>query len=337
MLYVTTRNNQEPYPVQHMLAEEHCRNGGLSVPFRIPEFTGEEIQKLKDKTVNQCVADILNVFFGSDLTSWDVDFAVGRFPVRYRSYGYRTLFVESWHNPCWRFDEMVRRLKTLVDPQCTIDMDWMEITVRIAVMFGIYGEMLRQGISSMDMCVISGDFSVPVSAWYARKMGLPVKNIVCCCNENNGVWDLFHNGYFHTGAVCEEKHPFEANPVIPKNLERLLFACGGTAAVECYVVCCHNGTTYHPEESLWKQLKEGIQVSVVSSTRVKPTIAGVFHTYDHILDPQTALCYAGLQDYRVKRATTEYGIILSENSPVYEASLVAEALGISETELKSKI
>jgi len=335
--YVTTRNDQGSYPALHIFKEKCGCDEGLVAPFQLAPFSGEYIQSLKDKTVNQCIAEILNHLFDCSLTSWDIDFSVGRFPVRYRAYGYRTIFVESWHNSEWHFDAMVARLKMLLSPNSAVAADWMEIAVRIAVLFGIYGELLRQGISSLDISVISGDFSVPISAWYARKMGLPINNIICCCNENNGVWDLLRNGHLDTGAVCEEGLLPEANPVVPIHLERLIFACGGAGEVERYLSCCRTGKTYHPEETLWKQMRHGMQVSVVSSSRVKPTIAGVFHTHDHILDPYTAMCYAGLQDYRVKSGSTEYGIILSERSPVYELKTVAEALGISEAELKTKI
>ena len=82
MLYVTTRNNRDAYTAQRVLRENRGPDGGLYVPFREPVFSREEIDALKEKSFHQCVAEVLNRLFNTKLIRWDVEFCVGRYPVR---------------------------------------------------------------------------------------------------------------------------------------------------------------------------------------------------------------------------------------------------------------
>ena len=53
----------------------------------------------------------------------------------------------------------------------------------------------------MDISVVCGNFDLPMSAWYARAWGLPIGNIICCCNENGNLWNLIHHGQFRQDPV----------------------------------------------------------------------------------------------------------------------------------------
>ena len=101
MLYVTTRNNRDAYTAQRVLRENRGPDGGLYVPFREPVFSREEIDALKEKSFHQCVAEVLNRLFNTKLTRWDVEFCVGRYPVRLVNLPQRIIAGECWHNPEW--------------------------------------------------------------------------------------------------------------------------------------------------------------------------------------------------------------------------------------------
>ena len=104
MLYVTTRNNRDAYTAQRVLRKNRGPDGGLYVPFREPVFSREEIDALKEKSFHQCVAEVLNRLFNTKLTRWDVEFCVGRYPVRLVNLPQRIIAGECWHNPEWTFD-----------------------------------------------------------------------------------------------------------------------------------------------------------------------------------------------------------------------------------------
>lgn len=342
MLYVTTRSNRDAYTAQRALRENRGPDGGLYVPFRAPVFSPEDIDALAEKSFNRCVAETLNVLFNTQLTGWDVDLCVGRTPVRLTKLNHRVLTGESWHNLESQFSCMVKNLAGRIrTDQKSMSSDWTEVGVRIAVLFGICGELMRAEYVSrekpFDVSVASGDFSAPMSAWFARQWGLPIGNIVCCCNENNSLWELMRQGQLRTDAVSLHTATPDGDIVVPDGLERLIHSCGGPEEVERYVEVCRRGGTYYPSDVLLSELRKGIYVAVVSGRRMLTTIPSIYSTNGCLLSPYASLAYAGLLDYRSRTGESRYAVVLSEKGPVCDLETVAGALGIPPQELKRHI
>lgn len=332
MLYATTRSNRDAFTPQRILSERRGADGGLYIPFRDPRFTEEELDALGQKSFSQCVAELLNLQFNTKFTSWDVDLAVGRYPVRLKKLSQRIVMAELWHNPDWRFSGMVSHLARNIgaEPDTRREGDWVCIGVRIAVLFGIYGELKRAGMADrdnpFDVSCVSGDFSGPISAWYARKWGLPVGNIICCCNENSDVWNLICHGQFRTDTVAKKTTTPDADVVLPESLERLICAALGREEAARYVTCIHTGATYYVEDSLLQQLRRGLYVAVVSQPRVQSTIPSLYANCGYVLSPYDALSYGGLLDYRSKTGARRHAVVLSEKSPRWDLNMVASSL-----------
>ena len=340
MLYVTTRNNRDAYTAQRVLRENRGPDGGLYLPFRAPGFSQADLDALAEKSFNSCVAEVLNLLFNTKLTQWDVDFCVGRYPVRLVNLPQRILMAECWHNPKENFGYMAGQLAARLRADGEgIPSDWAEIGVRIAVLFGIFGELKRAGMAysekKVDISVVSGDFAGPISAGYARSWGLPIGNIVCCCNENGNLWDLIHHGQLRTDAVSVKTATTDADVTLPAGLERLVFASGGTLEVNRYLEVCRRGGMYCPNDGVMAKLRKGLHVSVVSTRRMESTIPSVYSTSAYLLSPYGALCHAGLLDYRAKTGESRLALVISEKSPVQDAAVVAKALGVSEKELEA--
>lgn len=334
MLYVTTRNNRDAYTANRALRENRGPDGGFYLPFRAPSFVQEEIASLGEKTFGQRVAKILNLLFHTTLSGWDVDFCIGRNPVRLEALRHRIVMAETWHNPQWDYDSLVNNLANQLGSEIPVCGDWLRIAVRIAVLFGIFGELKCMGIDSADISLVSGDFSAPISAWYARQWGLPIGNIVCCCNENNRLWDLICQGQMRTDGVCISTSIPEADVTVPEDLERLIYECGGVTEVQKYLEACRSGRSYCPNDGMIARLRRGLYVSVVSSQRIETTIPSVCRTHNYLLSCGAALAYAGLLDYRAKTGELRHAIVLAEKSPMQNASVIARSLGVAETEIR---
>ena len=102
MLYATTRNRLDAVTTNHVLVESRGPDGGLFVPLNLPKFSAQERKRLSEQSFGHCVAEILNLFFSTKLTGWDVDFCIGRYPVRLEPLAHRIYMAETWHNPDWR-------------------------------------------------------------------------------------------------------------------------------------------------------------------------------------------------------------------------------------------
>ena len=338
MLYATTRSNSDPVTAHRALTDLCAPDGGLYIPYHLPELTSHEIAALKDKTFGQTVADILNLFFGCRLDGWDVEFAIGRYPVRCVPMSHRIVIAETWHNLDWNFARMSNSLVTLVAGSEIADPgDWAVTAVRIAVLFGILAELMRTGMlesgAKVDISVASGDFSAPMAAWYARKMGLPIASIVVCCNENSAPWDLICKGELRTGIAAVPTATPDCDQTLPKGLERFISACGGEAEVSRYLDSCRRGEVYIPSEDVYPVMRRDTHASVVGGKRVLSAIPNLYKTNSYLPGPYTALAYSGMLDYRARTGESRLAIVLSEQSPVCHAAVVSAAMGIRPEEL----
>lgn len=343
MLYAATRSKNDVETAYKTIHQDCCNDGGLFVPFRMPSYTLSEIAVLAEKSFGQNVADILNTFFSAGLTSWDVEFAIGRTPVKLDAISHRILIAELWHNSQWRFDHLVQamsdRLRT--ENQGADPTNWVQIAVRIAVLFGTYGLLLAGGQTEvkavLDVAVTSGDFAMPMAAWYARQMGLPVGNIICGCNANGSVWDLLHKGEMSTSDLAVKTCTPDADIALPRNLERLICGTLGYNETASYLDCCRTGALYVPREENYEKLHNGMFVSVISDERVRSSIYSVAGTSGYVFGPYSALAYASLLDYRAKTSESRNALLITERSPSCDVELVADFMQVDVPEVFRRI
>lgn len=335
MLYLTTRDNKDAYTAHKALTQAEGPDGGRFVPFRLPEITSEELGALTDKSFGQIVADIINLFFSSRLTGWDVDCCVGRTPVKLIPMNHKILVAELWHNLEGKYTYLVSNLYRIVSGNAdsvNVPTDWFQIAVQIAVLFGLYGEMLRmQSVSigeCFDVSVPTGDFSVPMAAWYSRKMGLPINTIICTHEEDSTVWDLIHRGAFN---------PATAEVGLSSGVERLIHATCGTDAVQGYLNKIQVGRIYSVAEESQKCISEGFFCSVAGKDRADTVINSVFRMSRYLIDPDTALLYGGLQDFRAKCGDSRLTVLLSECTPMEYMKQISDATGIPTDKLTENV
>lgn len=341
MLYTTTRNNQDTFTAQRVLRSGRAPDGGLFVPFHLPVYTEEEIKRLSSIGFNSRLAEILNLLFGSHLTGFDIDLALGKRSVRLQQLGQRLFLAECWHNIQWQFAEILNALSHLVFSDRESEpaqSGWVETGIRMAVLFGIIGELIRNGLVSaekpVDLAMVSGNFSGPMAAWYARGMGLPIGNIVCCCNENAVLWDFICHGQLRTDGIAVDTLVPEADILVPEGLERLITLYGGPAEVDRYVDCLHSGRTYYVDDGLLDRMRKGIYVTVSSEQRIISTVSSSFSAHQCVLSLSSALAYAGLQDYRARTGSSRMALIMTDKSPRLDMPMVADILGLTGLEFE---
>lgn len=340
MLYATTRSNHDVHTAHKVIHQDCAGDGGLFLPLTMPKLDNEEILALKDQSCAQTMANILNLFFSTGLTSWDIEFTIGRNPIQTVMINNRITVAEAWHNSHWKFAFIAQSLSDRMRREGAGEMptNWVNIAVRIATLFGVYGMLLANDQvnpkTPLDIAVTAGDFASPMAAWYARQMGLPLGNVICGCSTNGAAWELLHRGQLVTSATTVATCTPDADFAIPRDLERLISGTLGYEEAERYAQCCHDGSSFIANELTFEKLREGMFASVISDNRVRSVINNVYRASGYVLSPYAALAHGSLSDYRSKTGESRTALLLSECSPVRDDAFVADCMGISVPELE---
>ncbi len=343
MLYATTRSQNDVYTAHKAIHLDAAPDGGLFVPFKLPHWDHEELKTLASQSFGATVAQVLNSFFSCGLTGWDVEFTIGKSPVKLHSIHHRVTISECWHNEKWNLQHLIQILSDKIRKEAVGETPtgWMEIAVSIAVLFGVFGECLQKDESLLespvDLAVTTGSFTMPMAAWYAKQMGLPIYNIVCGCNANGGVWDLLHKGEMATGGTAVKTAAPEADVTVPRNLERLVYGTLGVQENLRYLSCCAAGSLYAPEREVFEDLRRGVFAAVISDQRIASLIPSVYRTTGYIFGPYGVLAYGSLMDYRAKTGESRQAILITDRSPICDGDYVAKAMDISVPELHQKL
>ncbi len=340
MLYATTRSKVATYTAQRALKEERAPDGGFYVPAALPVYSREELEELLEQPEAEVIARVLNLFFNGKLVRLDVEFAVGRRIIGMARISHRIVIGELWRNPEGGFAGLCRHLTQRLSSESRVGGPgmWMRIACRIAVAFAMFARIRREGITAsgelVDGAVLTGDFEGPYALWVARKMGLPIGQIICCCNDNSGVWDLLNRGQIKMNAkVCRTVTP-ACDTVVPAALELLVHDKLEWDDVEDYLAAQEKGGTFFlgPEEH--RHFREGFSAAVVSDRRMRLAIPNLYNTNGYILCPYSALVYTGLMDYRSHPGPRRTALMLTEYDPRESADTVTRALAISDGELE---
>lgn len=135
---------------------------------------------------------------------------------------------------------------------------------QIAYYFSAYldlvsAEQIEMG-QEIDFCVPTGNFGNILAAYYAKRMGLPVRRLHCASNMNNVLTDFLAKGRYDVHREFYKTMSPSMDILVSSNLERLLFEV--------------SGRDYKVTAERMKKLKEEGVYEITEEERAK--IAGIF-------------------------------------------------------------
>lgn len=306
MLYTTTRSKADTYTDYRTLFEDRAPNGGFFVPFCIPKLDDRQLADLEDKSFGETVAFILNLFYSGRITAWDVDCSIGKVPVKIIAVDHKVFLAKLWDNPQGNYSCFSHKIyEKLSDGKASEVSEWANIAIRISFLFGIYGLLKKMHVESFDISVNSGNFSLPMAVWYARYMGLPVRKIICTCDDSGLLWEFLHRGELDTELLDSKSC-----------VERLIYSTLGYEEIQKYMGVLEQKGIYRVSSEQLSLLSRDLFVSVVGKNRSDSAIASFYAANKVRLDSGAATSYCGLQDYRSKTGESTPTVLLSDILPV---------------------
>lgn len=328
MLYITTRNHKDAFTAPRTLSQDLAQDEGLFVPFRMPTFSQAQISELKEKSAGETIAQILNLFFSSHINGWDVDFCIGRNSTKLSSLNHKTVIAEMWHNPDADLNYVIQGLyRKVYQDSGRNATEWFSLTVRIALMFAVFGEMLRQNLLTpsdiIDSVVPGNNLLACTAVIFAREMGLPIKAVICGCSEGMPVLELLRRGVLSTKTLRDTW-----------GIERLLHSCLNSSKAKGFSESYKQGESYHLNAEDISALNRNLFTAAVSQERIGSVIHSTYRTGHYLVDEKTAIALAGLQDYRTATGENRIAIVFSDVSPMASARFISRILGIPLNELR---
>lgn len=105
---------------------------------------------------------------------------------------------------------------------------------QIAYYFSAYLDLVSSNQIEMgeeiDFCVPTGNFGNILAAYYAKRMGLPVRRLHCASNLNNVLTDFLSKGEYDVHREFYKTTSPSMDILVSSNLERLLFEVSGRDA-----------------------------------------------------------------------------------------------------------
>lgn len=333
MLYMTTRSNHDTYTAYRALCENTAPDNGCYVPFKFPVLSELKLKSYIDGSFHDTVADVLNLFFSTGLTSWDIDLCVGKVLPKITSMNHKICVAELWRNPEGKFQYIIERIYKQLCGNRTdsaTPTNWAVIAIRIAFLFALYGQTVQNGFldfgEHLDVVASAENFTAPIAAFYAKRMGLPLDIVICASDDTCNVWDLIHRGTFV---------PFAHSDVMALGIERLIHCLFGRDMVQAFAQCKTERATFSVSQDDSNKFVEFF-CAVAGADRANNTINSLYRSSGYITDPSTAICFSALQDYRASTALSKLTLICAEYSPADYASRIATVTGVDEVQIKNK-
>lgn len=177
-----------------------------------------------------------------------------------------------------------------------------------------YGEIKNNEL--INIVVPTGNFGNILAAYYAKKMGLPVKNLICASNENNILTDFINTGVYDANRELKVTSSPSMDILVSSNLERFLYHISNedTELINNLMEELKTNRYYKLPENLMNNmdfLKGYLATEEESSLKIKET----FDNSGYLIDPHTAVASVAYDKYLKDSNDNTKTIIASTASP----------------------
>ena len=187
--------------------------------------------------------------------------------------------------------------------------NWVRLLPQIVYYFY---SALKVGAPDQEVAfsVPTGNFGNILAGWMAKKIGLPISNLICGSNQNDILTRFFNNGVMERKNVNPSFSP-SMDIQVSSNFERLLFEILDRDAIKVKQEMSNfkkNGVFSIPKEIMLK-VNNLFSAYMISNNETLDIIKNTFENYNYILDPHSAIGFGS-----ARKALDEK--IISSSTPI---------------------
>lgn len=210
--------------------------------------------------------------------------------------------------------------------------NWGRLVPQIVYYISSYCDMIENGTinngDEINIVVPTGNFGNILAAYYAKKMGIPVKKLICASNSNNVLTDFFSDGKYDKNRKFYTTESPSMDILISSNLERLLFhLCGeNDSLVKEWMTSLSSNGRYEVSDDVKKQIFELFSAGCCDDDETNETIAQTYKENGYLIDTHTAVAVKVYKDYVKNTDDKTPAVIASTANPYKFSASVLKAL-----------
>lgn len=203
--------------------------------------------------------------------------------------------------------------------------NWGRLVPQIVYYFSSYCDMLAMGKikagEPINVIVPTGNFGNILAGYYAKKMGVPIKTLVCASNTNNVLTDFLKTGTYDRNRDFYATTSPSMDILISSNLERLLYHMSGEDAelVSNLMNELSSNGKYTVSDELISKIQETFDAGYTDEENVNNTIKEHFDKYKYLCDTHTAVAVNVYDEY-VKTTGDDIPTVIDSTASPYKFS-----------------
>jgi threonine synthase len=196
--------------------------------------------------------------------------------------------------------------------------NWGRLAPQIVYYFSAYCDLVNSGAlnmgESVDFCVPTGNFGNIFAGYLAKRMGLPVRKLICASNSNNILTDFLTTGCYDRNRAFFTTMSPSMDILISSNLERLLYLMAGPVKTAEWMAQLSKDGVYRVDGETLAKIKETF---VGFCTNEEETAAVISETFEngYLCDTHTAVAIYAAEQYIAETKDTLPMVVDSTASP----------------------
>lgn len=210
--------------------------------------------------------------------------------------------------------------------------NWGRLLPQIVYYFWAYAQAVAGGkIQAGDLInvvVPTGNFGNILAAYYAKVMGLPVKELICASNQNNVLSEFFQTGIYNRLRPFYLTTSPSMDILISSNFERFLYHMSdcNSEKINLWFKELQSTGKFEVDAQTLAKAREYVKAGWASEDEVQSTIHKTYEEFGYVLDPHTAVAVKVCQEYVRTTGDSTYTIIASTASPFKFAGTVLRSI-----------
>lgn len=221
--------------------------------------------------------------------------------------------------------------------------NWGRLVPQIVYYFSAYCDLVSAGRArfgeKINITVPTGNFGNILAAYYAMKMGLPVKRLICASNANNVLTEFLTTGVYDRNRRFYTTLSPSMDILVSSNLERLLYDLtgGDGERVAAWMLQLSRTGRYEVEADVKEKLHGVFYASCCGDAETRAEIRRMYEEYGYLCDPHTAVAAHAFRSFADETGEgTIPSVVVSTASPYKFAPGVLHALTGEKAERESE-